>query len=81
MDFRVTRRSRTRLWQHCGTLARVVRDAGGRFYYAKDSTLAPDDLGDYFEEERVRRFLALKRQLDPGGRWQTALWQRLFAGR
>jgi FAD/FMN-containing dehydrogenase len=81
MDFRVTRTNRARLWQHCGALARVVTDAGGRFYYAKDSTLAPDDLGGYYDADRVRRFLALKRQLDPDTRWQTALWQRLFAGR
>ena len=53
--------------------------AGGRFYYAKDSTLSPDDLGSYFDEERVRRFLALKRRLDPDTRWQTDLWKRLFA--
>ena len=79
MDFRVTRDGRAALWRHCSELARVVTAAGGRFYYAKDSTLSPDDLGSYFDEERVRRFLALKRRLDPDTRWQTDLWKRLFA--
>jgi len=81
MDFRVTRATRGALWRHCSELARVVTAAGGRFYYAKDSTLAPDDLGAYFDEERVRRFLALKRRLDPETRWQTNLWRRVFGGR
>jgi len=81
MDFRVTRGRRPALWQHCRALARVVAGAGGRFYFAKDSILAPEDLGDYYDEERVRRFLALKRELDPELRWQTDLWRRLFAGR
>ena len=80
MDFRVTRANRERLWQHCSALAREVTATGGRLYYAKDSTLAPDDLGDFYGEERVRRFLALKREVDPEGCWQTQLWRRLFAG-
>lgn len=79
MDFRVTPRRRERLWRHLSTLARAVAAVGGRFYFAKDLTLSREDLGSFYEEERVRRFLALKREVDPERRWQTDLWRRLFA--
>jgi decaprenylphospho-beta-D-ribofuranose 2-oxidase len=81
MHFRVTRANRERLWRHCRALAHIVTATGGRFYYAKDSTLAPEDLGDFYGEERVQRFLTLKREVDPEARWQTELWKRLFAER
>lgn len=79
MDFRVTTGRRERLWRHLSTLARVVASAAGRFYFAKDATLSREDLGAFYEEDRVRRFLALKQEVDPACRWQTDLWRRLFA--
>jgi FAD/FMN-containing dehydrogenase len=80
LDFKVTARNRRRLWEHAAELTRVVLDAGGRFYFAKDSTLTAPQLERYLAEERVRRFLALKRTLDPEGLLQTDLYRRLFAG-
>ncbi len=78
LDFQVTARNRRRLWEHAAALTRVVLDAGGRFYFAKDSTLTAPDLERYRAEERVQRFLALKRELDPEALLQTDLWRRLF---
>jgi FAD/FMN-containing dehydrogenase len=74
----VTAANRRRLWEHAADLTRVVLDAGGRFYYAKDSTLTAPQLERYRAEERVQRFLALKRELDPDELLQTDLWRRLF---
>lgn len=79
LDFKVTARNRDRLWAHAAELTRVVLDAGGRFYFAKDSTLTAQDLERYRAEPRVQSFLALKRTLDPGGVLQTDLWRRLFS--
>jgi FAD/FMN-containing dehydrogenase len=81
LDFKVTARNRRRLWEHAGELTRVVLDGGGRFYFAKDSTLTAPQLERYLAEERVLRFRALKRELDPEGVLQTDLWRRLFAHR
>jgi FAD/FMN-containing dehydrogenase len=78
LDFKVTARNRRRLWQHAAELTRVVLDGGGRFYFAKDSTLTAPELGRYRAEERVQRFLAMKRTLDPEALLQTDLWRRLF---
>ena len=78
LDFKVTSRNRRRLWEHAGELTRVVLDAGGRFYFAKDSTLTAPQLERYLAEERVQQFRALKRTLDPEALLQTDLWRRLF---
>jgi FAD/FMN-containing dehydrogenase len=78
LDFKVTARNRRRLWEHAAELTRVVLDAGGRFYFAKDSTLTAPQLERYRAEPRVQAFLALKRSLDPEGLLQTDLWRRLF---
>jgi FAD/FMN-containing dehydrogenase len=78
LDFKVTSRNRRRLWEHAAELTRVVLDGGGRFYFAKDSTLTAPQLERYRAEERVQRFLAMKRTLDPEALLQTDLWRRLF---
>jgi FAD/FMN-containing dehydrogenase len=80
LDFKVTTRNRERLWEHAAALTRVVLDAGGRFYFAKDSTLTAPQLENYRAEPRVQQFLAHKRALDPEGLLQTDLWRRLFPG-
>jgi len=81
LDFKVTAGNRRRLWEHAAALTRVVLDAGGRFYFAKDSTLTAPQLERYLAEERVQRFLALKRTLDPDALLQTDLWRRLFTSK
>jgi FAD/FMN-containing dehydrogenase len=70
---------RAGLWALAAEMDRVVLDAGGRFYFAKDLTLAPERLRRYLAEERVARFRALKQACDPEGLLSTNLWRRLFA--
>jgi len=78
LDFKVTERNRPAVWSLAAELDRLVLDAGGRFYFAKDSTLHPSRLSDYLGEERVQRFLALKRECDPENLLQTDLSRRSF---
>ena len=78
LDFRVTERNRAALWNLAAELDAIVLNAGGRFYFAKDSTLHPSRLNDYLGETRVRRFLDLKRQCDPENLLQTDLYRRVF---
>ncbi|HKC11994.1 MAG TPA: FAD-binding protein, partial [Vicinamibacteria bacterium] len=80
LDFPVTGGGAKSLWALTADLDRMVVEAGGRFYFAKDSTLSHAGLGPYLEEERVRRFLALKRECDPEGLLETDLYRRIFPG-
>jgi FAD/FMN-containing dehydrogenase len=78
MDFKVTARNRRPLWALAADLTALALEAGGRFYFAKDSTLTRKSLRTYLEEDRVRRFLALKHRYDPDGLLQTDLYRRIF---
>jgi FAD/FMN-containing dehydrogenase len=79
MDFRVTPSRAPRLLSLAAELDEIVLDAGGRFYFAKDSTLAPESVRRYLGSETVDTFLDLKARYDPDGVLQTNLWRRLFA--
>jgi hypothetical protein len=78
LDFKVTSANRARLWRLCAEMDRLVIEAGGRFYFAKDSTLSHSRLSSYLEEDRVHRFLELKHECDPEGLLQTELYRRVF---
>ncbi len=78
MDFRVTRHNRPQLVRLTRDMDEIVLQAGGRFYFAKDSTLRPEAVVASLGESAVSRFRALKAQCDPDGMLQTNLWRRLF---
>ncbi len=50
LDFPVTGGGAKSLWALTADLDRMVVEAGGRFYFAKDSTLSHAGLGPYLEE-------------------------------
>lgn len=78
LDFKVSDRRRARLVKLTGELNQLVLQGGGRFYFAKDSTLTPDVVQAYLGEETIRKFKTLKRKVDPGGILQTDLYRRCF---
>jgi len=78
MDFRVTPSRAPRLRALAAELDEIVLNAGGRFYFAKDSTLAPEAVRRYLGSETVDAFLDLKARCDPDGVLQTNMWRRLF---
>ena len=78
MDFLVTDRNRGRLLRMANRLDRLVVEAGGRFYFAKDLVLDGSVAARMYPPERLRAFLELKRRLDPESLLQTDLWRRLF---
>jgi decaprenylphospho-beta-D-ribofuranose 2-oxidase len=79
MDFRVTAARRPHLVQLAQEMDRIVLEAGGRFYFAKDSLLHGETAVTYLGEERVRRFQAIKERCDPENILQSDLWRRIFA--
>jgi hypothetical protein len=78
LDFPVTRSHCDRLWALARRMDPVVAEAGGRFYFAKDSTMTPELLRRVYPKERLERFLELKRRLDGGQILRTDLSRRLI---
>jgi len=79
LDFRVTRQNARALQEMTNDLNRLVAEAGGRFYFAKDSTLTPHIAARYLGDETLARFHALKQRCDPQHLLQTELYRRVFA--
>jgi decaprenylphospho-beta-D-ribofuranose 2-oxidase len=77
LDYKVTPETRTELFAFCRTLAELVLEAGGKFYFAKDSVLPAGVLGRMFPRARLEEFFALKRALDPEGVLESDLWRRV----
>jgi FAD/FMN-containing dehydrogenase len=78
LDFRVTTGNRERLRALTAELDEIALKAGGRFYFAKDSTLNAEKARRYLGSETIEKFRQLKAQADPGGLLETDLWRRCF---
>ncbi len=78
LDFPVRPRQVRALLDVLAELDRLVLDAGGRFYFAKDATLRPEVARAFLGAETVQRFLDLKRAWDPHDVLQTDLYRRVF---
>ncbi len=77
MDFKVTKKNWKRIQELCHKMNDVVLEAGGRFYFAKDSTLRKSDVEGYLGEETLAKFRALKTELDPDTLLTSNLAKRL----
>ena len=78
LDFAVPRCAEA-LAQMAHDLDRLVLEAGGRFYFAKDSTLTPYAAARYLGQETLARFRDLKARCDPNNLLQTELYRRVLA--
>jgi decaprenylphospho-beta-D-ribofuranose 2-oxidase len=76
LDFKVTGKNRARLWQLTFDMNELALKAGGRFYFAKDSTLTPAQARAFLGEE-LDRFRDLKRLYDPENLLTSDLARRL----
>lgn len=77
LDFKVVPGRWSRLCDLCHRMNDLVLEHGGRFYFAKDSTLRPEDVRRYLGEDALARFSALRSRLDPEGLLATNLARRL----
>ncbi|MFI5387230.1 MAG: FAD-dependent oxidoreductase, partial [Fimbriimonadales bacterium] len=77
LDFKVTRRNRHRLLNLCYEMNELVHNAGGRFYFAKDSTLRPSDVKAFMGFEALAKYREIKAKLDPDGLFTSELARRL----
>ncbi|MBI5291317.1 MAG: FAD-binding oxidoreductase [Chloroflexi bacterium] len=78
MDFKVTGGNRPALQRLTDDMSRIVLDAGGRFYFAKDSTLTREVVAESLGPDTLARFCAMKARCDPQSLLQTELYRRVF---
>lgn len=78
LDFRVPPGQREALWQLLQRLDREVLAADGRFYFAKDLTLAADRVPALWPPGTLETATRLRQACDPEGLLQTDLARRLF---
>ncbi len=84
MDFPVRELSEARWRAKLSKMTERVNErvlaAGGRFYFAKDAVLGPDEVRRAFGDDKLATFDALRRKMDPDRRLSSALAQRVFGG-
>lgn len=78
LDFAVTPAKQGGLLSLAAEMDRIVLEAEGRFYFAKDSALHRSSVEEALGSERISKFFALKRAYDPENLLQTNLYRRLF---
>jgi FAD/FMN-containing dehydrogenase len=78
MDFKVTDKNRADLSALLQKFDRIVLDAGGRFYFAKNSETTAESTAAFLGEETIAKFKKLKQRCDPKGLLQSDLYRRVF---
>lgn len=79
MDFRVSDDRREDLWRLTRILTEMVVEAGGRFYFAKDSVVSPDAVRRTIGADTLHWFFSLKQKVDPDELLQGNLYRRVLA--
>ena len=78
MDFKVTNRNRTRLSAMLQEFDKVVLQAGGRFYFAKNSETTAETALAFYGKETIDQYKKLKKRCDPNGLLESDLYRRVF---
>jgi FAD/FMN-containing dehydrogenase len=79
LDFKVTDRNRRKLGMLLQDFDRIVLDAGGRFYFAKNSETSPETARRFLGGETIARFRALKQRCDPKNLLESDLYRRVLS--
>ncbi len=78
LDFKVTDRNRAKLSEMLQEFDQLVLEAGGRFYFAKNSETLSETARAFLGEETLERFKKLKKRCDPNGLLESDLYRRIF---
>jgi short-subunit dehydrogenase len=77
-DFKITDRNKPRMTKLVQELDQIVLEAGGRFYFAKDSTLRPEVVKAFLGDKTLKKLHKLKAECDPQGILESDLYRRCF---
>jgi decaprenylphospho-beta-D-ribofuranose 2-oxidase len=78
LDFKVTDANRAALSKMLTDFDRIVLDAGGRFYFAKNSETSAAATRAFLGEETIQKFKDLKKRCDPNNLLESDLFRRVF---
>lgn len=78
LDFKVTAGKRARLAAMLQEFDRIALQAGGRFYFAKNSETTPETAIRFLGEDTVAKFRSLKKRCDPHNLLESDLYRRVF---
>ena len=78
LDFKVTNDNRAKLSQMLQEFDRIVLDAGGRFYFAKNSETTSESTTRFLGAETIEKFKKLKKRCDPNELLESNLYRRVF---
>jgi FAD/FMN-containing dehydrogenase len=78
LDFKVTNGNRAQLSAMLQEFDKIVLQAGGRFYFAKNSETTAETAQAFYGAETVEKFRKLKNRCDPHGLLESDLYRRLF---
>jgi decaprenylphospho-beta-D-ribofuranose 2-oxidase len=78
LDFKVTDGNRSALSNMLKEFDRIVLDASGRFYFAKNSETSAEAARAFLGEETISKFKELKKRCDPNHLLESDLFRRVF---
>lgn len=78
MDFKVTNGNRAKLSAMLQDFDRIVLNAGGRFYFAKNSETTAETTRRFLGPKAVALFRKLKKRCDPNGLLESDLYRRII---
>jgi decaprenylphospho-beta-D-ribofuranose 2-oxidase len=78
LDFKVTNGNRAGLRKMLQEFDRIVLEATGRFYFAKNSETTPESARRFLGSETIAQFKKLKKRCDPNGLLESDLYRRVF---
>lgn len=79
LDFKVSPPRRAELRGLLETFDQLVVEAGGRFYFAKNSETHAETTQRFLGIETIRRFRELKKRCDPSHLLESDLYRRIFS--
>jgi decaprenylphospho-beta-D-ribofuranose 2-oxidase len=78
LDFKV--RHREEMSKMLQDFDKIVIEAGGRFYFAKNSDTTAETARAFYGDETVEKFKKLKKRTDPAELLESDLYRRIFGG-